>query len=149
MGNLITAMVTVISPMLSKQIFIPIIMHPSRLGGIPFTPPGPFKYTFFYLLFTFLLIGTAATISGMMTTARECQKIQLWTAVVNARWSLLFALIGLAFVTLLPFTKSTAIALFSWVPYANLFVTGLYVAVFVLIGGMLGNTRNIKDVCGR
>jgi len=147
MGNLITAMVTVGSPLLTKEYIIPFIMHPYRLGGIPFVPPGPFKYAFLYLLINLLIISGAATVSGMMTTARECRKANLWTAVVNARWAALFALIGFAFVTIFPFTKGTALAALGWLPYANNIVIGLYVAAFVLVGGMVGNGINRRDVC--
>ena len=149
MGNLITAIVTVFSPLITKEYLIPMIMHPYRWGGIPFEPPGPFKYIFLYVLFNMLVIGTAATLSGLMTTARECQKISFWTAVVNARWANLFALLGMLIIALLPFIKAPVLAVFAWMPYANLFVTGLYMSLFVLVGGMIGNGYNRKDVCYR
>lgn len=147
MGNLITAMVTVASPLITKEYFIPMIMHPYRWGGIPFEPPGLLKYTFLYLLGNFLLIGSAATVSGMMTTAKECRKIAFWTSVVNARWSLLFAFLGMLLVALMPFLKSPVLALLSWLPYANTIVNGIYMSLLVLIGGMIGNGYNRKDVC--
>lgn len=147
MGNLITAMVTVASPLITKEYLIPTIMHPYRWGGIPFVPPGPFKYAFLYLLFNMLIIGTAATISGLMTTARECRRISLWTSIVNARWSLLFALIAMIVITLLPFIKAPVLAVLSWLPYANHIVTGLYMAILVLVGGMIGNGYSRKNVC--
>lgn len=147
MGNLITAMVTISSPLITKEYLIPTIMHPYRWGGVPFEPPGPFKYAFLYLLFNMLVIGSAATLSGLMTTARECRKISFWTAVVNARWAMLFALIAMIILALMPFIKSPALAVLSWLPYANTIVTGMYMAVLVLIGGMIGNGYNRKDVC--
>jgi hypothetical protein len=147
MGNLLTAMVTIMSPLITKEYLIPTFMHPYRWGGVPFEPPGPFKYGFLYLLFNLLIIGTMATISGMMTTARECRKMSFWTSVVNARWALIFALIGIIFVAVFSFLKAPVLALLAWMPYSNLIVTGLYMAPFVLIGGMIGNGYNRKNVC--
>jgi hypothetical protein len=123
------------------------MMHPYLWGGIPFQEPGPFKYTFLYVLFNMLIIGAAATLSGLMTTAKECRKISLWTAVVNARWANLFALLAMLILALVPFIKSPALAVLSWVPYANQIVTGLYMSVLVLIGGMIGNGYSRRDVC--
>jgi hypothetical protein len=147
MGNLITALSTIGTPLLTKEIVIPFIMHPTRWGGIPFVPPGPFKYAFLYLTINLLIITIVATLSGMMTTARECRKANIWTAVVNARWTALAALIGFTFLTIFPFTKATALGVLGWLPYANQIVIGLYVAIFVLIGGMIGNGYNRRDVC--
>ena len=147
MGNLITATVTIYSPLITKEYLIPTILHPYRWGGIPFQPPGPLKYAFLYLLFNMLIIGTAATISGLMTTARECRRVSFWTSVVNARWSLLFALIAMIVIALLPFIKAPVLAILSWLPYANHIVTGLYMAILVLIGGMIGNGYNRYDTC--
>jgi hypothetical protein len=147
MGNLITAMVTIFSPLISKEYLIPMIMHPYRWGGIPFEPPGPFKYTFLYVFFNMLIIGSAATLSGMMTTARSCRRIHFWTSVVNSRWAMLFALIGMIIVAMLPFIKAPVLALVAWLPYSNLIVTGLYMSILVLIGGMVGNNYNRKSVC--
>ena len=140
-------MVTVFSPLITKEYLIPTIMHPYRWGGIPFTPPGPFKYAFLYLLFNMIVIGSAATVSGMMTTARECRRIDFWTAVVNARWSMLFALLAIIILAVLPFIKSPVLAFFSWLPYANPIVTGLYMAILVMVGGMIGNSYSRKNVC--
>ena len=148
MGNLITASVTLFSPVITKEYLIPAVMHPYRWGGFPFEPPGTFKYVFLYLLFNLLVIGSAATLSGMMTTAKECRKVRFWTAVVNARWAMLFALLGLLVVNFFPFIKAPILSVVSsWLPYATTFVTGFYMAILVLIGGMIGNGYNRKDVC--
>ena len=147
MGNLITAMVTIASPLITKEYLIPTIMHPYRWGGIPFSPPGPFKYAFLYLFFNMLIIGSAATLSGLMTTARECRRIDLWTSIVNARWALLFALLAIIILAVFSFIKSPVLAFFSWMPYANPIVTGLYMSILVMVGGMIGNGYNRKNVC--
>jgi hypothetical protein len=147
MGNLITSMVTIFSPLISKEYVIPMIMHPYRWGGVPFKAPGPFKYIFLYLLSNMLIIGSMATLSGMMTTARECRKVHFWTAMVNSRWALLFAMIGLLIISIFSFIKAPVVTFLSWMPYASQVVTGLFMALFVLLGGMIGNGYNIKDVC--
>ncbi len=147
MGNLITAIVTIFSPLITREYLIPTLMHPYKWGGIPFIPPGPLKYAFLYLLFNLIIIGSAATLSGLMTTARECRKISFWTSIVNSRWANLFALIGILTMFFLPFIKSPVLAVLSWLPYANHIVTGLFISLFVLLGGMIGNGYNRRDTC--
>ena len=98
-------------------------------------------------MFNLLIIGSAATLSGLMTTAKECRQVSFWTAVVNARWANLFAVLGMLVLALVPFIKSPALSVLSWVPYANTVVDGLYMSAFVLIGGMIGNGYSRKDVC--
>lgn len=147
MGNLITATVAIFSPLVTREYIIPSIMHPLKWGGIPFVPPGPIKYAFLYILFNFLLIGSAATLSGLMTTAKECRKIQIWTAIINARWSLLFALIGMIILVFFPFIKAPVLSFVSWMPYATHIASGVYLGLAVLIGGMIGNGYNRKNVC--
>ena len=58
-------------------------------------------------------------------------------------------LLGMLIIALLPFIKAPVLAVLAWMPYANLFVTGLYMSIFVLIGGMIGNGYSRKDVCYR
>lgn len=147
MGNLITTTVAIFSPLLTREYIIPSIMHPYKWGGVPFVPPGPVKYAFLYMLFNLLLIGSAATLSGMMTTAKECRKIQFWTSVVNARWSMLFAVIGMLILVLFPFIKGPVLSVVSWMPYATHIASGLYLGLAVLLGGMIGNGYNRKNVC--
>lgn len=147
MGNLITTTVAIFSPLLTREYIIPAVMHPYKWGGVPFVPPGPVKYAFLYMLFNFLLIGSAATISGLMTTAKECKKIQLWTAIVNARWAMLFAAIGMLILLIFPFIKGPLLSFLSWMPYATHIASGIYLGLAVLIGGMIGNGYNRKNVC--
>lgn len=147
MGNLLTFTATLFSPLITNEYMIPMIMHPYRWGGVPFQAPGPFRMAFLYLSFNMIIIGFFATLSGLMTTAKECRKVSFWTAIVNAKWSMLFALIGIIVINVAPFLKSPVLAFVSWMPFAKLFVDGLYIGLFVLLGGMIGNGYNRKDVC--
>lgn len=147
MGNLLTFTATIFSPLITKEYLTPYFMHPYRWGGIPFQPPGPFQMAFLYLLFNLMIIGFFATISGLMTSAKECRKVHFWTAIVNAKWAMLFALVGIIVINVAPFIKAPVLAVVSWMPYAKLFVDGLYIGLFVLLGGMIGNGYNRKDVC--
>jgi hypothetical protein len=147
MGNLITSMVTVASPLITREFLIPKLMHPLNWGGIPFKPPGIMMYMFLYILFNLSLIGSAATVSGLMTTVRQCNKWSLRSAIGNALWACGFALLGMIILAFVPFIKSPVLAVIGWLPYANHLVTGLYLAIAVLIGGMIGNNYNRHDVC--
>ncbi len=147
MGNVVTLMVTTVSPLITKEYLIPKLMHPTQWGGIPFKPPSTIKYMLMYVFFNLMLIGSAATLSGLMTTARECGKYNLRTALGNSWWAMLFGFLGIIVVSMFSFIKAPVLALLSWLPYANHLVTGLYIAIFVLIGGMIGNNYNRRDVC--
>src|SRR5258706_14243907 len=126
MGNFLTATVTLFAPMITKELFIPSLMHPYRWGGIPFKPPNTLMYIALYVFFNSFMIGLMAFISGLMTTTKQCQKTNLRIALKNSIWAIIFALLGLLLITLMPFIKSPIIALLYWLPYANSIVIGLF-----------------------
>jgi len=140
-------MVTVFAPLISKEYLIPMIMHPRRWGGIPFKPPSSLKYALLYMICNFIIIGLAAVLSGMMTTLRECDKVDVIASIKNTQWVILSAFIGMLILMFIPFIKAPVIAVLSWMPYANHIVTGLYLSVIVMIGGMYANTFNRRMVC--
>ena len=47
----------------------------------------------------------------------------------------------------MPFMKSYILAVTSWLPYATQFATGVFVALFAMFGGMLGNIATRLEVC--
>jgi hypothetical protein len=144
----LTAISAIFAPLVTTEFIIPTILHPYKLGGIPFKTPGIFKYTSIYLLCIVLIVGTFATISGMMTTARECKKVEFWSAAVSAKWSMLFALIGLSVVFFLPLIKAPLLALLAPVPFSNLISNGIVMSAFVVFGHFLGDNYLLRTVCG-
>lgn len=147
MGNLVTGITTIFTPLIVKEGLIPMLYHPYRWGGIPFTAPSTTKLSVVYLLLTFLIIGTAATISGMMTTLHECDKVSLLTALNNSKWVLVWAFIGLCIINVFPFIKAPLLVLIPWVPYSNQIANGIYLAIFTMIGGIMGNSFSRQTLC--
>ena len=147
MGNLITTMTTIVAPLMTKEFIIPTLMHPYRWGGVPFKAPGLITYCLMYVIFTLLIIGAAATVSGMMSSSKECNKMSFWTSAFYARWAVLGALIGMLFVFIFAFLKAPVLALLSWLPYSNTIVDGLYMSLFVIFMGMIGNNFTRARVC--
>jgi len=147
MGNFITTLVSTTSPFITKNIIIPTILHPHVLGGVPFNKPSTLLYFTLYILGNFLIIGSTSILSGMMTTMQKCRKYSFLNSVKNSRWVLFFTLLGIIFINIFSFTKSPVLAFISWMPYANDIVTGLYLALFVMLGGILANTSNRNEVC--
>lgn len=147
MGNLITTLTAIPLPLLVQEVIIPYVMHPYRFGGIPFEPPGLFLSVFMNVFFTLIIIGLVATLSGMMTTVRQCKKIQFWTSVYNAKYAMTGGLFGLIILALFPTIKAPLLTIMPRLPFAGVLVTGLYLALFVMIGGMYGNNYNLKDIC--
>ena len=95
MGNLLTGFVAFAAPFITKEYIIVNIFHPYRHGGIPFKPPGIIKYTIVYVIALSFLIGAMATVSGLMTSSRQCRKISIQRSLHNSIWAVSFALIGL------------------------------------------------------
>ena len=143
----LTAIGTIFAPLLTREFILPYIFHPYRWGGIPFVPPSAIGYTAMYLLFITLIVGIFATISGMMSTAKECKKVEFWTSAVSAKWPMLFALIGSAVLYFLSVLKAPLLVIMAPVPYSNLIVTGIMLSMFVVFGHYIGNNYNIRDVC--
>jgi hypothetical protein len=144
----LTAISAVFAPLITTEFIMPTILHPYKFGGIPFVPPGIFKYTSIYLLCIVLIVGSFATVSGMMTTARECKKVEFWSAAVSAKWSMFFALIGITVVFFLPLIKAPLLAILAPVPFSNLISNGIVMSAFVIFGHFLGNNYLKRTTCG-
>src|SRR3990167_5069496 len=106
MGNLVTGITTVFTPLMVKEFIIPMLYHPYRWGGIPFHVPSTATLSAVYLGLTFLIIGGAAIVSGMMTTLKECNKARPLTALNNSKWVLVWTFIGLVIINMFPFIKA-------------------------------------------
>jgi hypothetical protein len=147
LAHSITALGTIISPLIATEFILPLVFHPYNFGGIPFVPPNIFKYTFVYLATIILIIHSCATLSGMMYTVRECRKIEFLTAFLNAKWASIFALIGSAMLFFIPFIKAPLLVLMAFVPFSNLIVTGIILSFFTLFGNYIGTNYNLRKTC--
>jgi hypothetical protein len=148
MGNLITTISAIWSPLITTELIIPFIYYPFRFNNIPFIAPSTLKYMFLYLFINALIIGFFGTIGGIMSSLKECDKMNVWTSINGAKWPVFFSICGLIFLFLFPIIKAPMLALCAFIPYSNLIVTGLYLSVFVFAGGFLGNRYSRLWVCG-
>jgi len=149
MGNLITTSVAVFAPLISQNIIVPGIFHPySRMGGgIPWTPPGLIKRTIGYWFGVLGILTGVGWVSSMMSTSKECGKVELWTSFVGTRWLWLFGIVGLIIPQVFPVLKVMPLTHMTMVPYADQMVNGAILAILVLIGGFLSNAYGRKHVC--
>lgn len=147
LAHSITAIATIVSPLVTTEFIMPYIFHPYKFGGIPFKEPSTLLYLSVYLLVIISIIGSFATIAGMMSTAKECHKVNPWDAFISAKWSMFFALIGLLTLYFIPFIKAPLLAIMSPIPFSNLLVTGIMLSFFVVFGHFIGTNYLLRDVC--
>jgi hypothetical protein len=147
MGNFITTMVAVVTPLLSKEVVLPWLYNPYNLGGIPFQQPATWMYATTYLVSNSVIIGLVAILSGLMTTLNQCNKMDLGEAYRQAKLPIVWGIIGTIVVHFASLIKAPLLAVFNWLPYADHLVTGALVAVFVMLGGMWANQNSRDHVC--
>ena len=147
LAHSVTAIGSIFAPLLTQELILPYIYHPYRLGRIPFKAPGMFEYVTVYLLAIVLIIGTCATIAGMMSTTKECHKISVWKSIIEAKWAMFFGIIGISVLFFLSVIKAPLLVLMAPVPYSNLLVTGIMLSMFVVFGHYLGTNYLLRDVC--
>lgn len=147
MGNIITAVSSIGIPLFNHLVTIPYLLHPNRWGGIPWKTPH-----FMYLSVLKFIINTISlmimgTLSGMMSTSKECRKTDLLLSIKKSLWVVLGYIIGSVVMTFLPFIKSPLLTLTVWMPYAGWIIHGICVSVFVLFFGAIGNSKLRKSIC--
>ncbi len=147
MGNLVTASGSIFAPFLTTEVIIPFIYNPIRFNNIPFVAPSTLKYMFLYILINVLIVFSLGVVGSTMSTLKECHRMDLLTSMLSTKWPILFTIIGLIILYLLPIIKTPLLVVMGWLPYSNLFVTGLFLSLFVLIGGYLGNKYARERVC--
>ncbi len=146
MGNLIVTIGSIFVPLITDKVFIPYIYHPSRWGGVPWSEPGMFSGILKTIL-NISVIAILGTISGMMTTKKECNKTDVWLSLKRSTWPILGYLIGNIMITFLPILKAPLLMFFIWFPFASYLTHGFLVSLFVMFFGALGNGRIRLDLC--
>ena len=149
LAHSITAIATIFAPLLTTEFIMPYIFHPYKFGYIPFEKPSTLLYLSVYLAVIVSIVGLFASISGMMVTAKECHKIELGSSMVEAKWAMLFAIIGLTVLFFIPFIKAPLLVIMSPIPFSNLLVTGIVLSFFVVFGHFIGHNYLLRDVCNQ
>jgi hypothetical protein len=147
MGNLIAASSSIGIPLFNHLVTVPYLFHPHKWGGEPWKQPHFVilgLVTFALNVISLMLMGT---ISGMMTTKKECQKINLRESIRRSLWVVLGYMVGNLALMLMPFIKAPILVMGLWMPYAGWLVHGLCVSAFVLFFGAIGNGMLRKEIC--
>ena len=147
MGNIITASTSTIIPLFNHLVTVPYLMHPHRWGGVPWKEPGFFYVAIIGFLVNILSLMIMGTISGLMTTKKECRKTNISRSIKRSLWIVAGYLFGNGVLTFLPFIKAPLLIFLFWVPYAGWVVHGILVSMFILIFGAMGNSMLREEVC--
>ena len=147
MGNFIVTTGSVFIPLFTKLVTVPYFYHPHHWGGIPWEEPGGIGLNIVSFIFNVLTLAILATVSGMMTTERECRKYKVWKSMKRSIWAILGYIIGNIVIFMLPVVKAPLLAIFAWLPYAGYLVHGMMVSAFVMLFGALGNQVLRMQVC--
>jgi hypothetical protein len=146
MGNLIVTIGSIFVPLVSEKLLIPFIFHPLRYGGIPWSEPGITASILTWFLNIAMLI-ILSTISGMMSTTRECNKKDIMRSIKRSTWVILGYFIGNFVSFFLPIIKAPILLATMWLPYAGYIAHGSLVSIFVLLFGAMGNAKLRSEIC--
>ena len=147
MGNIIAASASIGVPLMTKTVVTPYIFHPLRWGGIPWSQPHWIIMALVTFIVNVILLMFIGTVSGMMSTKKLCNKINLVRSIKRSLWIVMGYVVGNIMLAILPFVKAPILALTLWMPYAGWIVHGLCVAIFVLFFGAIGNSMLRNEVC--
>ena len=147
MGNLIVSSLSIFIPLTVKKIIMPYVYYPSL--DKQWTPPNGFIYNITSMFFSTIILIGLATISGIMVTLKYCNKYEPHTSFSNTYWIIIGYFIGNFILLLFPILKAPLLICIIWVPYADYISHGLFVYIFVLIFGAIGNSKLIKKVCNK
>lgn len=147
MGNLIVTGASIFIPLFNQLITVPYIYAPTRWGGIPWSPPNDISVNIVRVIFNVILLILFATLSGMMTTEKQCQKHEVFHSMKRSMWVLLGYAIGSVLATCIPVLKAPLLALTIWVPYAAWIAHGIIVAGPILVMGAIGNSYQRHEIC--
>lgn len=147
LGNLISALLSIPVPLLTRTVLIPYLFHPKRWGSQPWTPPSEILQSGFSFFFSFLIIWALGTLSNTMVTLKTCNKYNTYRSVLRASWTVIGWLVGSVVIYFLPFLKAPLLTFTIAVPFAGYLVTGFLVAIFVYLFSEIGNQVIISDVC--
>lgn len=138
---------TIFSPLLVNELAIPYIYHPFRFNNIPFVEPTSIKYTMWFLIFNSIYIFIVSLISSLMSTLKNCKDINIFRTIIGTIYPVLFGIFSLIFIYMFPVFKTPLLAIFAPVPYSNYIVNGLFMSMFVMIGGLLSNNYSNYYAC--
>lgn len=147
MGNLIVTGASVFVPLFNEIVTIPYLYSPLRWGGIPWSPPNSIYVNMTRIILNIIVLIILGTLSGLMTTERQCRRLDLWLSIKRSSWVLLGYFVGNVFLTLIPMIKAPLLALLIWLPYAGWIAHGLIVALFILFLGSFGNAYQRAETC--
>src|SRR3989338_3040299 len=114
MGNLLMAGISIFVPLFNYLITVPLLYHPRIWGGVPWKPPNQVFMGVIREVLNVAMLIVLATISGVMTTERECHKHDKWHSMKRSSWVLLGYLIGNIFAMFVPIAKAPILALSTW-----------------------------------
>lgn len=148
MGNLITSFGSIWSPLITSELLIPFIYHPLVFASnIPFNNPSTLKYCLWYMFFNCLIVGILSIIGSIMSSKKECNNYSVYYSILGTRIPILMTILALTFINLMPLLKAPLLVFLGFLPYSKHIVTGIYLSVFVLFGGILGNNYVRRNVC--
>ena len=147
MGNAIATSSSIIVPLFNHLVTVPYLFHPQRWGGIPFKEPNVLFLGFIGFLANILSLMMLGTISGMMTTKKKCRKTNIMWTIKRSLWVVLGYYVGNLFLMVFPFVKAPLLIFTLWMPYAGWIVHGIFVGVFIMLFGAMGNSMLRNEVC--
>lgn len=148
MGNLVTTLGSIWSPLITSEFLIPYIYHPLNFSSnVPFNNPSALKYALWYYFFNCIIVFILSVIGNIMSTKKNCNKYSLKYAMLGTRLPVLLTIIGLTFIYIMPILKAPLLICLGFLPYSKHIVTGIYLAFFVFIGGYAGNNYTKRLVC--
>lgn len=134
-------------PLFNHLVTIPYLFHPQRWGGIPWKEPNFLVMGLVTFILNVLCLMGVGTISGLMTTERECRQTDLWKSIRRSLWVVVGFVVGQIAIFFMPFVKAPLLAFSLWMPYAGWIIHGICVSVFVLFFGAIGNALLRAEVC--
>jgi hypothetical protein len=147
MGNIVASGLSIGVPLANHLVTIPYIFHPHRWGGVPWSEPNfLFKGIITFALNTLVLM-IIGTISGLMTTKKECNKTNIARSIKRSLWLVMGYVLGNLMLFIFPFIKAPFLPFTLWLPYAGWLVHGFCVSVVVLFFGAMGNSILRQEVC--
>jgi hypothetical protein len=144
---IITIIAIIITPLITKEILIPWLMHPRKFGGIPFKPPGFIKYSLLYIFVSYTFLTSISLVTQSMKSIDTCNKIDIWEAIYQSKWILLFIIIGFIVLFVLPIIKAPLLVMLLALPYSTHIATGVAMLPFSLCGHYIASKRYMKQVC--
>jgi hypothetical protein len=147
MGNILASIGSIWVPLFTHLVTVPFIFHPLRWGGIPWGQPHWLLLGIVTFLCNAITLMGLGTISGLMTTKKECNRTNILRSIKQSLWLVLGFVIGNLIMFLLPFLKVPVLLLTLWLPYAGWIAHGICVFPAVLFCGALGNGMLRGAVC--